>query len=29
AQRKEGKTIKELATLNNCSFGVIHKILHE
>ncbi|MDK0791346.1 hypothetical protein P5E66_13920 [Clostridium perfringens] len=28
-QRKEGKTIKELATLNNCSFGVIHKILHE
>ena len=28
-QRKEGKTIKELAALNNCSFGVIHKILHE
>nr|WP_243448084.1 hypothetical protein [Clostridium perfringens] len=28
-QRKEGKTIKELADLNNCSFGVIHKILHE
>ena len=29
AQRKEGKTIKELAALNNCSFGVFHKILHE
>lgn len=28
-QRKEGKTIKELAVLNNCSFGIIHKILHE
>ncbi|PWX24459.1 Hin recombinase, partial [Clostridium perfringens] len=27
--RKEGKSIKELAALNNCSFGVIHKILHE
>ncbi len=29
SSKKRRKKIKEIAALNNCSFGVIHKILHE